>query len=136
MSNKDYKYLKGFRSGLEGTINAQLQAWNIDGEYEKHKIEYAQPEKLRKYTPDFWLKGPKGTIIIESKGRFVVADRQKHLWIKDQHQELDIRFVFTNSRQKISKGSKTSYADWCDKNGFKYADKLIPLEWAQEIGLK
>lgn len=133
---KDYKYIHGFRSGLEGTINAQLEAWEIDGEYEQHKIEYVQPEKSRKYTPDFWLKGPKGTIIIESKGRFVVADRQKHLMIKEQHEDLDIRFVFTNSKQKISKGSKTSYGDWCNKNGFKYADKLIPIEWAQEIGLK
>lgn len=30
---------------------------------------------------------------------------------------------------KISKGSKTSYADFCNKNGFLYADKEIPDEW-------
>ena len=46
-----------------------------------------------------------------------------------QHPEFDIRFVFTSSKNKISKNSKTSYADWCDKNGFLYADKFIPEEW-------
>jgi len=85
--------------------------------------------ETRTYTPDFLL--PNG-IIIESKGRFVAADRKKHLLVKQQHPDLDIRFVFTNSKAKISKGSKTSYGDWCDKNGFLYADKLIPEGWLNE----
>jgi hypothetical protein len=49
--------------------------------------------------------------------------------IKQQHPELDIRFVFSNSRSRISKQSKTTYADWCEKNGFMFADKSIPKEW-------
>jgi hypothetical protein len=84
------------------------------------------PERKAKYTPDFVL--PNG-IIVETKGRFVVADRQKHLFVKAQHPELDIRFVFSNSKAKISKTSKTTYADWCTQHGFKYADKEIPNEW-------
>ena len=71
-------------------------------------------------------------IIVESKGRFVTADRKKHLLIKKQHPTLDIRFVFSNSKAKINKGSKTTYGDWCDKHGFLYADKLIPEEWLYE----
>jgi hypothetical protein len=58
-----------------------------------------------------------------------LEDRKKHLLIREQYPNLDIRFVFTNSKAKINKGSKTTYADWCDKNSFKYADKLIPKEW-------
>jgi len=85
--------------------------------------------EVRTYTPDFEL--PNG-IIIESKGRFVAADRKKHLLVQRQFPELDIRFVFSNSKGKISKGSKTSYADWCDKHGYIYADKLIPEEWIKE----
>ena len=81
------------------------------------------------YTPDFIL--PNG-IIVESKGLFEVADRQKHLYIKQQYPNLDIRFVFTNPNTKIYKGSKTTYADWCSKNGFQYAKKLIPLGWLKE----
>ena len=118
----------GYRSGLEEKVAAQLDGLSISYQYEKVKLKYVVNE-TRTYTPDFLL--PNG-IIIESKGRFVAADRKKHLLVKQQHPDLDIRFVFTNSKAKISKGSKTSYGDWCDKNGFLYADKLIPEEWLNE----
>lgn len=93
------------------------------------KIKYIEPAKNRTYTPDFIL--PNG-IIVETKGRFVTADRQKHLLIKAQHPELDIRFVFSNSKSRISKLSATTYAMWCEKNGYLFADKLIPKEWLKE----
>ena len=115
----------GYRSGLEDRISKQLKALSIPVKYEEFKIKY-EVNEVRTYTPDFEL--PNG-IIIESKGRFVVADRKKHLLIKKQHPDLDIRFVFSNSRAKINKGSKTTYGMWCDKHGFLYADKLIPEEW-------
>jgi len=123
MKNAGFKY--GYRSGLEDRISKQLKSLSVPVKYEEMKIKYAINE-VRTYTPDFEL--PNG-IIIESKGRFVVADRKKHLLIKKQHPELDIRFVFSNSRAKINKGSKTTYGMWCDKHGFLYADKLIPEEW-------
>jgi hypothetical protein len=78
---------------------------------------------------DFEL--PNG-ILIETKGRFKPADRTKHLLIKQQHPELDIRFVFSNSHNTLSKKSSTTYADWCDKHGFKWADKQIPRSWIDE----
>jgi hypothetical protein len=118
----------GYRSGLEDRIAEQLKSLSVPVEYETFKISY-EVNEVRKYTPDFRL--PNG-IIIESKGRFVTADRKKHLLIKKQHPDLDIRFVFSNSKSKIAKGSSTSYADWCEKNGFLYADKLIPKEWLDE----
>jgi hypothetical protein len=124
-------HLQGYRSGLEETLAAQLEAAGIDAEYEAGKIDYITPAKSHKYTWDFKL--PNG-IIIESKGRFLSADRQKHLLIKQQHPELDIRFVFSRSKTTISKASKTTYADWCTKYGFSYADKFIPHEWLQEPG--
>ena len=116
----------GFRSGLELDISEALQNQGIDGEYEKHIITYIKPATNHKYHPDFRL--PNG-IFVETKGRFLTDDRKKHLLIKEQHPELDIRFLFQNSKTKISKASKTTYADWCDKHGFKYADKIIPEEW-------
>lgn len=118
----------GYRSGLEERISEQLDDLSVPFKYEEFKIKY-EVHETRTYTPDFEL--PNG-IIIESKGRFVSNDRKKHLLIKKQHPELDIRFVFSNSNAKINKGSKTSYADWCDKNGFLYADKLVPEEWIKE----
>jgi hypothetical protein len=32
-------------------------------------------------------------------------------WVKDQHPALDIRFVFSNAKAKLRKGSPTTYAD-------------------------
>jgi len=120
----------GYRSGLEDKIADQLKSLSVPVKYEELKITYSVPESLHTYTPDWQL--PNG-IIIESKGRFVAADRKKHLLIKQQYPHLDIRFVFSNSKAKINKGSKTSYADWCNKFGFLYADKLIPEGWINEI---
>ena len=116
----------GYRSGLEDKVAKQLELQGVKVEYETTKIKYVVPESLHTYTPDFVL--PNG-IIVETKGRFVVADRKKHLLVQQQYPDLDIRFVFSNSKTKISKGSKTSYADWCNKNGFTFADKEVPEQW-------
>lgn len=117
------------RSGLEDKVARQLAALSVEYGYEDQVIKYEKPARVCKYTPDFSL--PNG-IIVETKGRFVVADRQKHILVKDQHPDLDIRFVFSNPNTRISKTSKTTYAMWCDKNGFQYAAKEIPLEWINE----
>lgn len=115
----------GYRSGLEDDIAKDLKDRGVEFEYEKLKVRWQLLEN-KTYTPDFKL--PNG-IIIESKGRFVQADRKKHLIIQDQHPFLDIRFVFSNSRSKLYKGAKSTYGDWCNKHGFLYADKRIPEEW-------
>lgn len=129
-SNAARKY--GYRSGLEQKVAEQIKKKGIRVKYEdpSSKIEFVQPACTRTYTPDFIL--PNG-IVVETKGRFTLEDRKKHLWIKAQHNgQLDIRFVFSSSKTKIRKGSKTSYGDWCDQYGFLYADKLIPEEWFNE----
>ena len=128
-TSKQVGLKQGFKSGLEERINRQLESNGIFNAYEKLKIKYTVPARNATYTPDWIL--PNG-IIVESKGRFVVADRQKHLFIKAQHPELDIRFVFSNSKAKISKTSSTTYALWCEQHGFLYADKEIPKEWMNE----
>ncbi|RWO57039.1 hypothetical protein [Mesorhizobium sp.] len=121
--------LHGYRSGLEERIAEELAAKGIHVAFEGTKVFYTPPIKVRSYTPDWPL--PNG-IIVESKGRFVTEDRQKHKNIKAEHPDLDIRFVFSNSKTKLSKGSKTTYANWCDQYGFLYADKSIPDTWLNE----
>lgn len=118
-----------YRSGLEQSVADQLESLGINANYEQFKIAYIKPESHHTYLADFVL--PNG-IIVETKGLFDVEDRKKHLLLQDQYPELDIRFVFTRSATKLYKGSKTTYADWCDKYGFKYADKLIPPNWLRE----
>lgn len=119
----------GFRSGLEERIAEQLDSLGVEYTYEKVKLKYIKPASSHVYTPDFQL--PNG-IIVETKGRFLAPDRQKHLLVKKHNPELDIRFVFSNSNARISKTSKTTYAMWCRKNGYLYADKTIPEEWINE----
>lgn len=119
----------GFRSGLEAVIAQQLEKHGIPVKFEEVTLGYIKPQRISRYTPDFVL--PNG-IIIETKGRFVTADRQKHKWLKEQHPDLDVRFVFSRAATRISKKSKTSYADWCEQYGFTWHDKVIPLSWLQE----
>lgn len=118
----------GYGSGFEDDVAKELKDKGVEYTYEKEKIKWVDL-KVRTYTPDFVLGNG---IIIETKGRFVSNDRRKHKEIKKQFPDLDIRFVFYNSRSKLYKGAKSSYADWCDKYGFKYADKSIPDAWLQE----
>ena len=120
----------GYRSGLEFKISMALDTIKYKYEYESIKIEW-EDLAYRTYTPDFILKNG---IIIETKGRFLTLDRRKHLAIKKQHPKLDIRFVFENSRRKLSKGAKSTYAEWCIKHGFRYYDRIIPEDWLKEKG--
>jgi hypothetical protein len=124
------KHLKSYRSGLEVEIAAWLKDKQDAVRYEELKVEW-EDLKYRVYTPDFQLDNG---IIIESKGIFDSADRRKHVEIHKQHPELDIRFVFSNANAKLYKGAKSRYRDWCDKNGFKWAHRVIPEEWLQEKG--
>ena len=110
----------GYRSGFEHKVSDQLK---------EAKIPYIKPETKHTYTIDFTL--PNG-ILVETKGRWVVEDRKKHLLIKKQHPELDIRIVFMSGKTKIRKGSKTTYGSYCDKHGIKWAEKLIPNSWFSE----
>ena len=121
---------QGYRSGLEDRMQKYFSENGITFKYETSKIQW-EDRMFRKYTPDFIL--PNG-IIIETKGLFTPADRRKHKEIVKQHMFLEIRFVFENAKRKIGKNSKTTYGDWCDKHGILWADKLMPLEWAQEEG--
>jgi len=119
-----------YRSGLEERVANQLSNLNVSFDYETEVITYTKPEEKGRYTPDFIL--PNG-IYVETKGQFVTADRKKHKLIRQQYgDKLDIRFVFSNPKARIGKKSKTTYADWCERYGFKYAAKDIPQEWIQE----
>ena len=121
--------LYGFRSGLEEQIAKELEASGIDPKFETIKLPFVE-HKNRTYTPDFPVSKQ---IIIETKGRFLTADRMKMLEVQKQYPNIDFRFIFSNSKAKISKVSQTTYGKWCDKNGFKYADKHVPQEWLKEI---
>lgn len=115
-----------YRSNYERIIARSLELQKVEFEYEPIYIFYQVDSK---YTPDFILSNG---IIVEAKGYFTPKDRGKHLLIKKQHPEKDIRFVFQNAKVKLSKKSKTTYGEWCDNNEFKWAQGVIPVDWINE----
>lgn len=119
-----------WRSGLEELVAGDLTSRGVPYRYEEIKFSYSKPATSHKYCPDFVLLD--NGIVVETKGIFDAADRKKHELIKAQHPGLDIRFVFTRSKSRLSKVSKTTYADWCAKRGFQFADRLIPAAWTDE----
>ena len=121
-------YRLPYRSKFEVKVAADLGKRKIDFQYEKVSFDYVP--KIRNYTPDFYL--PESKIYIETKGRLTTNDRVKHLLIKEQYPDLDIRFVFVNANNKISRTSKTTYANWCDRHKFLWAESLVPVEWLNE----
>ena len=122
---------EGYRSGLEERIASQLKASGVSYSYEKERLKYIPVPKH--YTPDFILVGKNKKIYIETKGRFLAKDRTKHILDKEHHPDIDLRFIFTNSRQKLYKGSSTTYGRWCEKHGFIYAERSVPDSWLREI---
>ena len=104
-----------YKSEAEYQASEQLHKFKIKFEYEPFKIEYEWRED-KKYIPDFVL--PNG-VILEVKGKFMLEDRKKHLFIKKQHPEHDIRFVFQAPNNKLHKGGRMTYAEWCERYGFR-----------------
>ena len=126
------KYAKarelGYRSMYEMQIMAHIEENGLTVEYEPFKIPYLMKGN---YVPDMVL--PNG-IIVEAKGYFDNRARAKMVAVKKHNPELDIRFVFMNSRTKLRKGgSQATYADWCKRYGFPFADGMIPLKWFAEV---
>lgn len=125
-----------YRSGLEADTALILDSEGAQYGYENLTIHYLDKPMKRTYKPDFIFKKHNGEyLIVETKGRWEAADRKKHLAIKEQHPYLDIRFVFSNKNAKITKGSKTTHAMYCDKHGWKWSHKSIPQEWLDECDL-
>jgi hypothetical protein len=135
IKNKGYKrghLSRRYRSGLEKDTATFLSSCQKVVKYELLKVEW-EDLRYRTYTPDFELDNG---IIIETKGLFDSEDRRKHVAIKQQHPELKIRFVFSNSNAKLYKGAKSRYWEWCDKNGFMWAHRVVPESWLKEKGLR
>lgn len=101
---------KQYRSKLEQTFAKQHPSLP----YEDTRLTY---DVTHTYTPDFKLDT---NVFVEVKGLFDGADRAKHLHIRKQHPLVTIVFVFQNPHLKLAPTSKTTYADWCDKYGFKW----------------
>ena len=136
-NKKERRGLGRYRSKFEKRIGEAFEDNKMPFGYEEMKIKYTVPETEHSYTPDFFLEKKDGTdMIIEAKGVFDSADRKKHLLVKQQHPELDIRFIFYNSNSKIYSGSKTTHGAWAKQHGFKFANSNFPARWRLELKKK
>ena len=127
-----YKY--GYKSGLELTVSAQIKSAEYPLNYETETLHYIVPERKAKYTPDFVFTKKNGELMyIETKGRWTSVDRLKMKHVLASHPGVDIRMVFQNPNQKLSKTSPTTYEIYANKLGINHvAKKSIPEEWMAE----
>ena len=113
-----------YRSKLEERIADLFNELGVSFEYESTKVPY---QISYNYSPDFVL--PCGRML-EAKGYWDAADRRKLLAVKQCNPDLDIRMIFQTPYNKISKQSKTTYAQWCDKHNIPWATfQEIPIDW-------
>ena len=118
--NKPIKY----RSKLEERIAELLEGLGVSFEYESAKIPYTIQHH---YHPDFLL--PNYTYL-EAKGYWDPKDRRKILAVKKDNPDIDLRMVFQSPYNKISKTSKTTYAQWCERHDIPWTSfHNIPLDW-------
>ncbi|MDE3023089.1 MAG: hypothetical protein KGI54_14785 [Pseudomonadota bacterium] len=110
------------KSHLEDRVKALLPDYV---QYEPDRLPYLVEHT---YKPDFKLRE---NVYIEAKGLFLPADRAKHLYIKEQHPDVTIYFLFQDSNKKLNRSSKTTYGMWAEKYGYEYSDIKagIPEHW-------
>lgn len=113
----------GLRNPFERSLDLQLKVSGLDYSYEKDKIPYILSYN---YIPDFYI--PSTGIYIEAKGFLRQTDQIKMRAVKRQHPEFDIRFIFMEAAKKVPH-TKSTHAQWAERNGFPWAELVIPQEW-------
>ena len=105
------------RSKLELKFEEIIKEFDVAYDYEVTKIPYTIPESNHNYTVDWtFING----LLVETKGYLSDhKERYKYVLLKQQHPDLDLRFVFDNVN-KLCGGTKYTHGTWATKNGFKF----------------
>ena len=128
-AQKAYDKLKNkeqpkYRSNLEKDIANLLEGLGVSFQYESEKLSYTIEHN---YTPDFVLPN---YVYLEAKGYWDAADRRKVLAVKRDNPDIDLRMVFQSPFNTISKKSKTTYAQYCERHNIPWTSYAnIPLKW-------
>lgn len=114
-----------FKSRLEQRAAQMMELAGLPFKYEPDKFPYS---RLSHYIPD-WKIGE--NVYIETKGYLSPSNRANILAFREQHPSIRIYFLFGCASNKLNAKSQTTYAEWCDRHGFKWADirKGIPKDW-------
>lgn len=113
-----------YRSGLEQLVGSLLKHAGLDHKHEPITLKYVIPTSTHRYTPDFVVNGNEfsPTLYLEVKGRYTSQDRKKTLLVKQAHPTIILLLIFGRSANTLSRKSKTTYANWCDKNNIPWCD--------------
>jgi hypothetical protein len=113
----------GFRSTFEYEVSQKLQPCGFS--YEPTAIPYNVP---RMYTPDFVFDQGEFVVYVECKGYFRAGDTQKYKAIaKSLSWTEELVFVLMKPNQKVSKTTKLTMSEWCDKHKIKwYTIETLP----------
>lgn len=118
-----------WRSKSEAKTGAILKERGVPFGFETLRLSYLLPATKHHYTPDFVLENG---VIIEVKGLWTAQDRQKIIQVRKQNPGVDLRILFDRPTSPIYKGSPTTYADFCDRNGIPWAKGPTPPDdWLQ-----
>lgn len=95
--------------------------------YEARRFEFV---RMAHYSPD-WEITP--TLYVETKGYFSPRNRGDLLSFREQHPGVEIFLVFAEPSNRLTKKSKTTYAEWCDKHGFRWCsiDRFPKFLWEE-----
>lgn len=102
-----------YRSKFEGKVADALSKTKLRFEYEPEKLPYRLDLE---YKPDWKVDD---AFYIEAKGKFDYIERRKMLAVRKANPDKDIRMVFMRN-QKLGKGSKMTYGEFCDKHGIRW----------------
>ena len=124
MTRQPKKKTSRYRSQLEEKVADLLLNLDVKYDYETVKLAYTIPHN---YYPDFILPN---VVILECKGYWDAADIRKIKSVKEQNPDIDLRMVFQSPFNTISKKSKTTYAQWCERYDIPWTSfQNIPLDW-------
>jgi len=134
---------RGIAEGLTGigvAFQYELEAWKypykVPGAVTCQECGSKNIVKLRKYTPDFFITGPKGGIVLETKGYLQPTDRTiiKHAKLRADELGVDYRILFERDNQTKLKKTPT-YLSWAESIGMKaYAGPTFPTEILRDLG--
>lgn len=102
------------KSKFEKRFYDELTRRNLDFAYEADTLEYTLDLK---YKPDWKVDS---STFIETKGKFDYQERRKIIAVLRANPGKEVRMVFMRN-QKLGKGSKMTYGDWCDKHGIRWS---------------
>jgi len=123
-----------YRSWFEVDIAIDALERGLKFDYEKEHIIWIEPEKVRKYNPDyFFYRKDKSLLIVEAKGRWTADDRKKICYVTEQNPDLDLRMLFERDNTLSKSPRSKKYTEWCAMKGIKCAvGRSIPQEWMDE----